>query len=308
MRVLCVTPNPSVDRIVTVPGFTAGGVWRAASVHAVCGGKGVNVARAVLRLGHEALCVGPIAGHAGRFAAEQAAAEGLPARWTRVVGETRTCVAVVHDGRSTVVNEPGLDLAPIDWRRFVNDAREAARAADAVTIGGSLPPGLQPGAINGLIAAVRRAGVQVWIDTSGHALVDAVGAGVGGIKVNGAEATALLGRAVGDVRAAAAAARAIRGRGRRPVVITLGAAGAVLVADDGAWCAEPPPITPVNPTGAGDSFLAGLVTAPVDTAPEALRWAVAAGAADVLRPTPGTLDAADVARIAARTEVTSLPA
>ena len=126
MRVLCVTPNVSVDRVMTVPGFAAGGVWRAQSVHAVCGGKGVNVARAVRRLGHDALCAGPIAGHAGRYAAEQAAAEGLNACWTVGPGETRTCTIVVHDGASTVINEPGSALPRQDWRRFVGDVVRAA--------------------------------------------------------------------------------------------------------------------------------------------------------------------------------------
>ncbi len=308
MRVLCVTPNPSVDRIVTVPGFAVGGVWRAGSVHTVCGGKGVNVARAVLRLGHQALCAGPIGGHAGRFAAEQATAEGLTARWTRTVSETRTCVIIVHDGGSTVINEPGSVPAPPDWRHFVGDVADAARGADVITISGSLPPGLPAGAIAALVAGAQRAGKPVWIDTSGDALGDAVGAGLGAIKINGPEAAALLGQAIDDVAEAAAAARAIRERGPCAVAITLGAAGAVMVADDGVWYAAPPPIAAVNPTGSGDSFLAGLVTAPDDDLPGTLCWAVATGAAEAMQPMAGALEPIDVKRIAAKTEVSLLSA
>lgn len=147
MHVLCVTPNVSVDRTIDVPGFDAGGVWRARRVRVACGGKGVNVARAVLALGHRATCAGFVAGHSGRLAAALADAEGLRAIWTRIDGETRVSVIVIGDrGATTVINEPGPLVADRDWSRFERDVAAAAASADAVCISGSLPAGRPPAA------------------------------------------------------------------------------------------------------------------------------------------------------------------
>jgi fructose-1-phosphate kinase PfkB-like protein len=68
------------------------------------------------------------------------------------------------------------------------------------------------------------------------------------------------------------------------VVLTLGAEGAVLAAAEGCWHAAFAPLETASAVGSGDSFLAGLVaalTAGRDL-PEALRWGVAAGAANAL--------------------------
>jgi tagatose 6-phosphate kinase len=317
MHVLCVTPNVSIDRTLVVPGFAAGGVWRAANVSVVCGGKGINVARAVVALGHRATCAGMLAGHTGRLAAELAAAEGLRAVWTWTPGETRTCVIILgSEGAASVINEPGCAITAAHWERFARDIATAARTVDAVCISGSVPPKVPKGAFRDLIERVERGGCPVWVDTSGTALVEAMGATMSGgsaiamsagIKVNAEEAAALVGQPVVSAESAAVAAEAIRRRGMQRVVITLGAAGAVLVSDGACLWARPPAIAEVNAVGSGDCFLAGLVAGwhECGSPEEALRLATAAGAANALRTTLG-FSAADVDRLLARTTLTPL--
>jgi len=308
MKILCVTANVSVDRTLTVPGFAAGAVWRAASVTASCGGKGVNVARAVACLGHRATCAGLLAGHGGRLAAGSAEAEGLDAAWTWIEGETRTCVIVVGaDGETTVINEPGTMVAAGDWDRFVDDVVSAANSADAVCLAGSLPPGCPAGGLARLIAAAEAGGRPVWVDTSGAVLAEAVAVGAG-IKINGPEAETLLGRPVATVADAVDAASEIRHWGAAAAAVTLGGDGAVLVTDDGAWQARPPVIAVVSAVGSGDCFLAGLTTGLLDglSPAEALRLAVAAGTANALRTAAGYVDTDDLARILRATEAGSV--
>ena len=300
MRILCITPNVSMDRILAVPGFAVGNVWRAQRVDAVCGGKGVNVARTVRRLGHHAVCAGLIAGDTGRAAAARAAAEGLETRWTVAHGETRTCMVIVDEnGLSTVVNEPGLTVNGEAWNRLVADVAEAAAEMDAVTVSGRFPPGVTAAGVADLVAAARRSGSPVWIDTHGAPLAAAVAARPDGIKINAAETGALLGRAVASPADAVTAAREIRATCGADVVVTLGAAGAVRADRSGVVRAAAPAVSIRNATGAGDAFLAGLVLADGagETAARALAAAVAAGSADAMQPLPGALDPRDVARL-----------
>jgi 1-phosphofructokinase family hexose kinase len=301
MTLLCVTPNVAVDRTLNVPGFTAGGVWRALDVHTAAGGKGLNVARAVLRLGRRVRCTGPLGGAAGRRVAKLAEAEGLPARWTRVGGETRTSVIVVGSGgTATVINEPGPAISDAEWARFVVDVADEATKCAAVCISGSMPSGYPRGGLARLIGAAAAAGRPVWVDSSGAALEEAIASPPTGIKINGEEAETLLGRPVRDLTEALAAAQEIVRRGPEAVSITIGAGGAVLVSSAGEWHATPPSILPANPVGSGDCFLAGLVASLSEgrAAAEALRLATACGAANALTMRPADIEARQVQRLA----------
>lgn len=319
VTIVCVTPNPAIDRTLVVPGFAvapvAGRVFRAARVHAAAGGKGLNVARALLRLGRPALCAGPLGGATGRLVADRAAAEGIEGRWTWIAGETRTCVIILgtvdgceggEDRAATVINEPGPVLSAHDWARFSSDVAAAAGTSDAVCISGSFPPARAPGEVAQLIAAAARAcRGPLWVDTSGAALAEAVSAVPAGIKINGDEAGALLGRTVGTADDALRAARDICAQGLAGICVTLGANGAVLCTADGAWHATPPPIDAVNAVGSGDCFLAGLVAGLVGAMrpADALRRAVACGTANALGEHASDIEERQVQTLAAGTTV-----
>ena len=307
--ILCVTPNPSIDRTWAVPGFGAGRVWRAADVSAHCGGKGVNVARVLRRLGRPAVASGPIGGHTGRLAADLAGAEGLQTAWTWTGAETRTCAIVVdpETGDATVVNEPGPDMPPADWDRLVDDTRRAAGDCAAVAISGSLPRSVAPDGMARLIEAASGTCGEVYVDTSGKALTQAVEARPLAIKVNGDEIRALTGLPSADHAGAVAAALALRRQDIALAAITLGAAGAVLVDTEGAWTATASRIDVVNPIGSGDAFLAGLIAARTDRMrpEECLRHAVAAGTANALGATSGDVHPADMDRLLRETVVQS---
>ena len=90
-----------------------------------------------------------------------------------------------------------------------------------------------------------------------------------------------------DPAAAAAAARTLVDRGVTEVLATLGPHGAVLVTADGAWHATPPPTEVVSTVGAGDSFMAGLLSGLIDAqllGHPSRREALAAAGTDVIRP------------------------
>lgn len=286
-RIVCVTPNVSVDRTYFVNGLAPGWVARAAEAAVDCGGKGVNVARAARVLGAEPVCTGFLAGNTGRTAADLARGEGLECRWTWVDGETRTNVIIVGTagGEATVINAPGPAVGAGDWDRLKADVLAEAELAECVCLCGSLPPGCKPSDMASLVADLGAMGRPVWVDSSGAALAGALAGNPAGVKINASEAGDLLGRGVDTAEEAIAAAIGIRDRGPAAVVVTLGRAGAVAVVAGEVWQAVPPALDADNPVGSGDSFLGGLVSAMLAGVPseEALRQATAAGSASAMQ-------------------------
>ena len=139
--ILCITPNPAIDRTVILPGLVFGNVHRAQKVIVSAGGKGLNVARSIRSLGGEPLCMGFAGGHNGQLLAELAQKDGFHAAWTWLNSETRTCTILVsQDGDATVVNEPGLPVSSSDWERLRQDVLERLPFVRRACISGSLPP------------------------------------------------------------------------------------------------------------------------------------------------------------------------
>lgn len=299
--ILTLTPNPALDRIQTVPGFNRGLVCRATAVTLSAGGKGVNVARAVRGLAGKAICCGFLGGHTGRMFAGLLEQERIPARWTWIEGETRVSPVVVspETGETTVINEAGPTVRIEDWERLSADVLAAASPSSLVCISGTLPLGIPHELMANLIRALPR---PVFLDSSGDTLRAAIGGRPAAIKINGAEAAALLGWSeCQDPATAFRAAQAIRASGIGRVVLTLGKEGAILASDQGAWAATPPPLQVVCSIGSGDAFLAGLALSVTGNLPdaEALRRAVAAGSANALSVRGGSFSRADYERVLA---------
>ena len=309
--IVTVTPNTALDRIEIVPSLTPGKVLRSTSMTLSAGGKGVNVARAIKNLGGEVVCTGFLGGHTGNQYAELVKREDLPAAWTWIDGETRAAIVIVDKatGKTTVLNEEGPAVTPLDWDRMQAEVLKQAEKAQAVCVSGSLPLGLGPEAYTELVQALNRMKRRVWVDSSGAALQAAVQSHPSVVKVNGLEAAGLLGwREFQDVPTAAQAAQTIQQNGLSQVVLTLGKLGAVLASDSGSWYACPPKLKVICPVGSGDAFLGGLVQAWLNhhSDPEVLRRAVAAGSANALSVGGGKFTCQEFESILAQTTVKKL--
>ena len=112
--IVTVTPNPSIDRTVTLPtALVRGAVHRVSSVSSEPGGKGVNVARALKLAGLDVVAVLPAAEHDPILAALRAIDVDVHA--VPVTGAVRTNLAITEsDGTTTKINEPGAVIEPDD--------------------------------------------------------------------------------------------------------------------------------------------------------------------------------------------------
>ena len=284
--IICVTPNAALDRTLVVPDFAVGHISRIRQGIAVPGGKGLNVVRAIRILGGEPLAMGLLGGHTGRTVAALAAEEGYQAEWTWHQGETRTCTIIAPpDGRSTVINESG-QIQAADWARLVDDicrVTERERAS-MVCFCGSLPLGAPSQAPTDAIERLKAMGRQVWIDSSGAALANAIAAKPYAVKVNRDEIAAVLDMNVNTDEEVVLAAKQLIAAGLGAAVISMGAEGAMLARSDLTVKATPPDIQAVDPIASGDCLHAGLLTALAAGRGfvEAVRAGVAAGTVNAL--------------------------
>ncbi|MEU6314665.1 1-phosphofructokinase family hexose kinase [Streptomyces sp. NPDC047014] len=288
--ILTVTLNTALDVTYRVPRLLPHASHRVTAVSERAGGKGLNVARVLAALGHEVTATGFAGGPAGDVVRELLArAPGVRDALLPCAGPTRRTVAVVDEtsGDTTQFNEPGPLVSPAEWAHFLDRYAELVRAAGAVALCGSLPPGVPVGAYAALVRTARAAGVPVLLDTSGEALRRGVAARPEIIKPNAAELAELTGS-----RDPLPATRDARRRGAHAVVTSLGPDGLLAATAEGAWRAAPPRRLAGNPTGAGDSAVAGLLSALTEGLdwPDRLSRAVALSSATVLAPTAGDFD------------------
>lgn len=284
--IICVTPNAALDRTMVAPDFAIGNISRIDGAITVPGGKGLNVARAIKILGGKPLAMGLLGGHTGRMVEAMVADEGYDAEWTNFDGETRTCTIIANqDGISTVINESGR-VRSSDWAALADDICRVAERDELATVClcGSLPLGAPADAPFELITRLKATGARVWVDSSKIALSNAISAKPFAIKVNREEIAAALGIELTTTGDIIAAARRLIADGVSLVVVSLGAEGALLVAERLIAKGTPPPIQPVDPIASGDCLHAGLVTALADGVglAQALRCGVAAGTVNAL--------------------------
>lgn len=292
--IVTVTPNPSVDRTISVTKLVPGAVHRASATRTDPGGKGVNVARALVRNGAEAMAVLPLGGDDGEWVSRALTRERVAHRVVPVDGATRTNVAIVDEGgRTTKVNEPGPSLPPGVLEAFVAAIDDEA---SHVALCGSLPAGADPELFAEL---VRRYRGRCVVDTSGIPFARAVAAGPSLIKPNVQELAELVGTPLPRLGDVVDAARTLVDAGVGVVVASLGADGALWVSDDTLAFAAARAVRPRSTVGAGDCLLAGVLAALDEGAtPElALAQGVAWGAASVSLPgsaVPGPDDIAPI--------------
>ena len=302
--ILTVTLNTALDITYRVRELRPHASHRVSEVTERPGGKGLNVARVLAALGHEVTVTGFTGGATGRIVQDQlTGTPGVLDALVPVSGATRRTIAVVDDrtGDTTQLNEPGPTVTSAEWTAFQEAYEALLPGVSAVALCGSLPPGLPVGAYAGLIRTARTAGVPVLLDTSGEPLRRGVAARPDILKPNTDELAELTGshdpsRATQDARR----------RGARAVVASLGVKGLLAATPEGTWHATPPSRIHGNPTGAGDSAVAGLLSGLVERLPwpDRLARAVALSAATVLAPVAGEFDRAAYEELLGRVAVT----
>jgi 1-phosphofructokinase family hexose kinase len=302
--IVTVTLNAAVDRTLLVPNFHLGHRHRASVGLLSAGGKGINVGRALKRLGAPVVCTGLAGGRNGTLLVEELTQEGILNDFVRIRGESRTSTAVLDPTSNvyTEINEWGPEVADDELETLREKLAYLTQGAEFVVFAGSLPRGVDP---DFYAEAIRDAGRRhhlAVVDADGEPLSLGVAAEPYLVAPNVAEAEALVGHEFVDEEDLATALDEIAELGARNVLITLATGCYALLREDRNEVrlrARAPELEPISTIGAGDTLLAGFLAARVAgrSFEDAVRSAVATGAASVLEPGPGRFDPREASRL-----------
>jgi 1-phosphofructokinase/tagatose 6-phosphate kinase len=311
--IVTVTMNAAIDRTLTVPNFQRGQRHRASEGMTLAGGKGINIARALKRLGVPVVATGLAGGGNGTRIVEELTAEAILNDFVRIEDDSRTSTAIVDPagGTYTEVNEWGPRVEAHELEMLLEKLVYLSRGADYVIFAGSLPRGIEDGFYAEAVRELNRRGVLTVLDSAGEPLRLGTQAEPFLVSPNEREAEGLVDQEFHDDNDFLGGLEAIAELGARNVLITC---------ESGCWALlrserQPhryrvlaPRVEPVSAVGSGDVLLAGFVAARLEqrSDEEALRFAVAAGAASTLELGAGRFEEREAGRLVSSVEVAQL--
>jgi 1-phosphofructokinase/tagatose 6-phosphate kinase len=302
--IVTVTLNAAVDRTLLVPNFQVGRRHRASVGSLSAGGKGINVGRALKRLGVPVVCTGLAGGRNGTLLVEELTQEGILNDFVRIRGESRTSTAVLDPTSSvyTEINEWGPEVVDDELDTLREKLAYLTQGAEFVVFAGSLPRGVEPDSFGEIVREAGRRHQLTVVDADGEPLRAGTAAEPYLIAPNVREAEELVGHEFVDEEDLVTALDEIAELGARNVIITQESGCYALLREDRNEVrlrARAPELDAVSRIGAGDTLLAGYLAARVagKSFEDAVRTAVATGAASVLETGPGRFDPREASRL-----------
>ena len=285
-KIVTITLNPSIDKSTSVKAIVPEKKLRCAEPKFEPGGGGVNVSRAIKKLGGNSTAVYFAGGYSGKFFTSLLEQEGIDSLVVPIEHTTRENMIVVDDSNNLQYRfgMPGPTVKPEELELFF-ELLANMKEVEYIIVSGSLPEGVDDDFFSKLVAICTQIKARLIVDTSGEPLRKAINEGVFMIKPNLGELSMLNGVEELDDADVVASARSIIDKGGAEViVVSMGAAGATLVTRDEVFYCPSPTVRKKSTVGAGDTMVAGMVLAMCDkySLQDVLRYGVAAGTATTM--------------------------
>ncbi len=286
--IVTVTFSPCIDKSTTVNRLIPDVKLQCAAPVLEPGGGGINVARAIKKLGGDALAIYPAGGYTGKFFTALLHQEAISTLVIETANETRENIIVLEEStnRQYRLGMPGTMLAANEWPEILKKL-EAIKDAQFIVASGSLPPGVPNDIFAHIAAIAKKNNAKLVADTSGTALQQAVNGGAFLVKPNLGELSLLVGKEYLQKEEVVGAARQLlKDSECHAVVVSMGGDGALLVTNGLAARFVPPAVERKSTVGAGDSMVAGIVfmLSQCATLAAAVKFGVACGTAATLHP------------------------
>lgn len=165
-----------MDRTYTAPGFRPGRLLHAKEASMMPGGRGVNVSIILAHLGHRSAATGFLAGHTGAFIRDDLLDRKISTSFVNIIGENKVNTFIVDPdaGTETVMaaQGPAVDEDAVD--RFFWCLSRLLPQADALFMGGALPPGMPDTFYRDIIDEAQRSNIPTFVTSSGDVLARSI--------------------------------------------------------------------------------------------------------------------------------------
>jgi len=305
-RIVTITLNPAVDRVMLVERFRVGQHCPAKRTGHYPAGKGVNVSRVLAVLGVRSVATGFVGQRElGMFEEylEQVGRGRITTQLLVVRGRTRDNITIVDpiDDTETHLRDEGFKVSRDDVVRISSKVGMLARRDSILCFCGSLPPGVCTGDFRSMLHRCEDAGAKAVVDTNQRVLRAIASERFWMLKANAVELAAITAMSTESESEVIAAARALTrsgGGGIEWVIATRGEQGAILVGPNTELVARTfvHPGLVMSTVGCGDSLLAGVLSCVIRKRSweEAIRMGVAAGTANAVSREAGEISTEDI--------------
>lgn len=297
-KIITLTVNPTIDKSSHVDTVASEIKLRCAPPEFHAGGGGINVSRAIKKLGGDSIAIFTAGGGTGQMLNQLMLAENIQTQPIPISGLTRENLTVYENstGLQYRFGMPGPEIT--EWERCIEAT--LADEADYIVASGSLAPAMPANFYEILANRVQATASKLIVDTSGVALEACARSGVFLLKPNLHELEVLSGKKFQSEDTMLEIVREMIAEGMAEVfVISMGASGAMMITADKAVKMRPPVVPIQSKVGAGDSMVGGIVwsLSRGDDLTTAVRYGISAGSAAVMTAGTELCNAHDVHQI-----------
>ncbi|MBR2622850.1 MAG: hexose kinase [Clostridia bacterium] len=282
--ILTVGISPCLDVTVEVDALNVGKTNVVKRKAVSLGGKALNVAIGVKRLGGDVYTTGLMYDENGFMFENALKKEGIPFTFVWNQGRVRENYKFI-DRRSmlTEVNDVGEEISEEKQRDILDMVRMLSAHSDVTVLSGGLPRGIAPAYYADLVKSVHANTLKI-VDASGQRMFSAVGEGVDLVKPNMEELEDAIGRNIASKEDMLAGCYELLDRGAKRVLLSLGKQGAVITDGTHNYHCKSINVAVNSTVGAGDGMVAAAAIQLEQNASlkEILRAGVAAGTATVM--------------------------
>ena len=136
--ILTLTLNPSVDISYPLDQFNLDTVNRVSQTSKTAGGKGLNVTRVLSEFGEDVIASGFLGGALGQYIEEQIETTRIKQAFFKIKGETRNCIAILHEGQQTEILEKGPTIELKESEEFKSHLLKLFKETDVAVMSLSL--------------------------------------------------------------------------------------------------------------------------------------------------------------------------
>ena len=301
-QIVTITMNPAIDKSAMVDRIIPEAKLHCTSIKNEAGGGGINVSKALNRLGLGSFALFPAGGHNGNLFKDLVRKEGIPFEALAVEPETRENFVILETSTNDQYrfNMEAAEQHEVLSEQCLETLDKMTPKPSFLIASGSLPGGIAVNFYARLAKWADTINAKFILDTSGIPLQLAVNERIYLLKPNISELGQLTGMETNSTENVLAAAQyLLSDKAVQMVVVSMGAQGALLVTPETHEFVAAPLVKKLSTVGAGDCMVAGMVymLAQQSTPGNMLRFGIACGSAATMNTGTELFHAADVQKL-----------